>query len=87
MTMVPIHLRYFASVREAVGCGEERLQTSAADCAALRAELIARGGAWAHALARDRAVRVAVNEVLQHDESAALAAGDEIAFFPPVTGG
>ncbi len=82
-----IQVLYFASVREAVGTGRETLTTGAATAAELRDELIARGGAWAAALARGRAVRVAVDQVLQHDESAALADGIEVAFFPPVTGG
>jgi molybdopterin synthase sulfur carrier subunit len=85
--MPALTLRYFASVREAVGCGSEQLSTDAADCAALRHELMTRGDVWAEALAPGRAVRVAVNQVLQHDERAALNPGDEVAFFPPVTGG
>lgn len=81
-----ITVRYFASVREAVGQGTEQLHTSAADLAALRDELIARGPAYAGALARGRAVRMALNQVMA-DESALLADGSEVAFFPPVTGG
>ena len=53
---------------------------------ALRDELIARGGAHASSLARGRAVRMALNQTLS-DESATLADGAEVAFFPPVTGG
>lgn len=85
--MTALTLRYFASVREAVGCGSEQLSTDAVDCTSLRHELMARGEAWSEALAPGRAVRVAINQVLQHDEHAALSAGDEVAFFPPVTGG
>ena len=81
-----ITVRYFASVREAVGQGAEQLQTSAANLAALRDELIARGPAYAEALARGRSVRMALNQVMS-DESAMLADGSEVAFFPPVTGG
>ncbi|QHJ00749.1 molybdopterin synthase sulfur carrier subunit [Xylophilus rhododendri] len=84
---VELQLRYFASVREAVGTGAESWTSQAATVAGLRDELIARGGAWAQSLARCRAVRVAVDQVLQQDESAALRPGAEIAFFPPVTGG
>ena len=79
-------VRYFASVREALGKGSETIDTSAADLAALRNELIARGGAYAQSLARGRAVRVALDQVMS-DESAPLAEGCEVAFFPPVTGG
>ncbi len=81
-----ITVRYFASVREAVGQGAEQLQTSAASLAALRDELIARGPVYAGALARGRAVRMALDQVMV-DESAMLAEGSEVAFFPPVTGG
>lgn len=81
-----IHLRYFASVREAIGTGTETLETGASTLAGLRDELIARGGAHAHALARGRAVRVSLNQTMA-DESAVLTDGAEVAFFPPVTGG
>jgi sulfur-carrier protein len=79
-------VRYFASVREALGQGAETVDTASADLAALRDELIARGGAYAQALARGKAVRVALDQVMS-DEAAALREGCEVAFFPPVTGG
>jgi len=81
-----VTLRYFASIREAVGHGSETRDTAAPTLAALRDELIALGGAYAESLARGRAVRVALNQVMA-DESAALLDGAEIGFFPPVTGG
>ncbi|WP_066270089.1 molybdopterin converting factor subunit 1 [Hydrogenophaga palleronii] len=81
-----IQLRYFASIREALGTGSETLQTQAATLAALRAELVARGGAYADALAPGRAVRVALNQAMS-DEAALLTEGAEVGFFPPVTGG
>lgn len=84
--MNTIQLRYFASIREALGTGAERISTTAPTLAALRDELIARGGAHAEALARGRAVRVSLNQTMA-DESAALPDGAEVAFFPPVTGG
>ena len=79
-------VRYFASIREALGCGSETVDTRAATLAALRDELIARGGPHAQSLARGRPVRMALDQVLS-DESAPLAEGCEVAFFPPVTGG
>lgn len=79
-------LRYFASIRETVGLSSEPWETAAPTVGALRDELIARGEAWSQALARGRAVRVAVNQVMS-DESASLPAVAEVAFFPPVTGG
>jgi molybdopterin synthase sulfur carrier subunit len=81
-----ITVRYFASIREALGTGSETLQTQAATLSALRDELLARGGAHAEALARHRAVRTALNQVMA-DETSALSDGAEVAFFPPVTGG
>jgi len=84
--MKTITVRYFASIREAVGQGSERVSTDALTLAALRDELIARGGAHATALARGKAVRVALDQVMS-DESATLPDGAEVAFFPPVTGG
>ena len=81
-----VTVRYFAAIREALGTGSERVATQAATLSALRDELIARGGAHAEALARGKAVRMALNQTLS-DESAALADGAEVAFFPLVTGG
>lgn len=81
-----VNIRYFASIREAIGSGSETLQTSAATLGALRDELIQRGGGHAEALARGRAVRVALNQTMS-DESAPLPDGAEVGFFPPVTGG
>lgn len=81
-----VTVKYFASIREAIGLGSERVETSAATLQALRDELIARNGAYAESLAHGRAVRMALDQVMA-DESAALPDGGEVAFFPPVTGG
>lgn len=81
-----IQLRYFASLREAIGVGSETIETTAADVATLRQSLIARGGAHAQCLALGLPVRVAVNQVMASDNTVLV--GDcEVAFFPPVTGG
>ena len=56
------------------------------DIGGLRAALCARGGAWAEALAETKRVRAAVNQDMA-DAGTAVRDGDEIAFFPPVTGG
>jgi molybdopterin synthase sulfur carrier subunit len=79
-------VKYFASIREAIGQGSEAIDTAAPTCGALREELIARGPAYAEALARGKAVRMALDQVMT-DEAAPLREGCEIAFFPPVTGG
>lgn len=81
-----VTVKYFASIREAIGTGSETLDTQATTLGALRDELLARGGAHAEALARSRAVRLALNQVMA-DESTPLTPGAEVAFFPPVTGG
>lgn len=81
-----LSLKYFASVREALGCASENWATQAVNAGALRDELIARGGPYAQALARGRALRLAIDQRMT-DESAALHEGAEVAFFPPVTGG
>ena len=81
-----VNLKYFASIREALGRGHETVETTAASIGALRDELIARGGSHAASLARGKAVRAALDQVMS-DEDAALAEGCEVAFFPPVTGG
>ena len=86
MTTANITVRYFASIREALGTGSEALATQAATLGALRDELIARGGAHADALARGQAVRVALDQTLCSEDTA-LADRAEVAFFPPVTGG
>ena len=79
-------VKYFSSIREAVGVSSEVLETQAATLAALRDELIARGGAHAQSLRRGCVVRVALNHVMC-DEDTALVDSAEVAFFPPVTGG
>jgi molybdopterin synthase sulfur carrier subunit len=81
-----VRVRYFASIRESLGQGMEALDTTAATLAQLRDELVGRGGATGQSLARGKAVRAALDQVMSHEE-AALAEGCEVAFFPPVTGG
>ena len=81
-----IQLRYFASVREVIGTGQETVQTQAAHVGALRLELMAISPQHAEALAPQKVVRAALNQVAC-GEDAPLSDGDEVAFFPPVTGG
>lgn len=81
-----VQVRYFASLREALGPGETVELDGTATLGVLRDTLLARGGRHAEALARTRAVRCALNQVMA-DESAAVPDGAEVAFFPPVTGG
>ncbi|MES2413403.1 MAG: MoaD/ThiS family protein [Pseudomonadota bacterium] len=81
-----ISIKYFASVREAVGQGSELRETTASTLAGLRDELLACGAPYSTALARGKAIRMALDQVMS-DDSAALTEGCEVAFFPPVTGG
>ena len=82
-----ITLLYFASLRESLGQRSEHIELPAdvSTVGALRAHLAARGETWAR-LAPGHNVRAAVNQAMAADD-AAIAAGDEVAFFPPVTGG
>ena len=81
-----VTVRYFASIREAMGKSSEVLNTTASTLQELRDSLIARGGDAGQSLERGRAVRMALNQVMS-EESAPLIDGAEVAFFPPVTGG
>jgi molybdopterin synthase sulfur carrier subunit len=83
-----LKLLYFARLREDLGTAAEELALPAGvvTVAALRAHLLARGGAWATALAQGRALRVAVNHEIA-EPATPVKPGDEVAFFPPVTGG
>ncbi|MBD8050870.1 MoaD/ThiS family protein [Limnohabitans radicicola] len=81
-----LQVRYFASIREALGLSSEMVESHARDVAGLLNELRARGGAYAEVLAEGRPVRVAVNQVMA-TPSTPVAAGAEVGFFPPVTGG
>jgi molybdopterin synthase sulfur carrier subunit len=81
-----LRVKYFASIRETLGRGDEVVETQAATLAQLRDELIARGEPYGRSLARGKAVRQALNQVMS-DESAPLSEDCEVAFFPPVTGG
>ena len=83
-----IQLRFFASVRELAGAGQEVLAIpdAAATVGDVRALLVARGGSWAEALGEGRLLRMAHNQLMCKADTP-VADGDEVAFFPPVTGG
>ncbi len=83
-----ITLLYFARLRETFGVASEQLMlpAGAATLESVRATLAARGGVWAHELAAGRAFRAAVNQAVASADTT-VKAGDEVAFFPPVTGG
>jgi molybdopterin synthase sulfur carrier subunit len=83
-----INLLYFARLRETFGLSSEQanLPADVADVGSLTEWLRQRGGAWQEELAWDKPVRVAVNQDMA-DPDTSVRDGDEIAFFPPVTGG
>lgn len=79
---------YFAQIRELVGTPSEdlSLDTGIANVSGLIAWLRQRGANWETALAEGRQVLVAVNQTMARPETP-VADGDEVALFPPVTGG
>ena len=84
-----VRLVYLARLREAFGATGETLALAADDSPTVGgvvAMLRARGGAWAAELAPGRAVRFAVNHRVAHPDTP-VQDGDEVAVFPPVTGG
>ncbi|HBM0948361.1 molybdopterin synthase sulfur carrier subunit [Enterobacter kobei] len=80
-----IKVLFFAHVRELVNTDSLTLEGSFENVAALRAHLAAQGERWALALDESKLL-AAVNQTLV-EFSHPLTAGDEVAFFPPVTGG
>lgn len=83
-----IEIRFFASVREAVGVSTEMVTVpeQVRTVGDVRVWLVERGGAWADVLAEGKAVRMAHNQQMI-DAATPITEGSEVAFFPPVTGG
>jgi len=84
----PLRILYFAWLRERVGCSEESLvpPASVATVADLLAWLPSRDERHAAAFAQPHLLRCAVNQTFARPSSP-ISPGDEVAFFPPVTGG
>ncbi|HMW18851.1 MAG TPA: molybdopterin converting factor subunit 1 [Accumulibacter sp.] len=82
-----LKILYFAHLREALDRASEDLPLPAGvtDVAALRGHLAERGGPW-NLLLTARNLRCAINQEMARADST-IADGDEVAFFPPVTGG
>jgi molybdopterin synthase sulfur carrier subunit len=83
-----VKLLFFAALREQLGTpGEEiELPADVTSVAGLRAHLMRRGESWQAVLGDRKLVRIAVNQEMVSSASA-IRPGDEVAFFPPVTGG
>lgn len=76
---------FFAQTRELIGIDEIVVEQDFATADALREHLSQKGDKWALALEKGKLL-VAINQTLMPLEST-IKSGDEIAFFPPVTGG
>jgi molybdopterin synthase sulfur carrier subunit len=83
-----LKLLYFARLREALGIAAEEVDVpdSVTDVQGLMGWLAKRGGVWQEEFTGCRPLRAAVNQELVTN-AANFKSGDEIAFFPPVTGG
>ncbi|MDF2177020.1 molybdopterin synthase sulfur carrier subunit [Aliiglaciecola sp. CAU 1673] len=80
-----IKVLFFARLREVLGCESLELPAQFPDMGSLRQTLMSRGQDWQEFLAPG-ATLGAVNQTLATDDTP-LQDGDEVAFFPPVTGG
>lgn len=83
-----VKVLFFAALREQLGTAAEEIELPAGvtSVAGLRSHLKARGGAFENAFSESRLVRMAVNQEMASPMKP-IKNGDEIAFFPPVTGG
>lgn len=86
-----ITIRYFARIREKLGLAEEvvELRPDMQTLHSLRADLALRGEAWAELVGPNASrLMVSLNQnLLNISTDVELADHDEVAFFPPVTGG
>jgi len=80
-----LRIRYFASLREAIGCAQEDFDEPVNTVGEVRDVLLARGGAYL-CLHRNKAVRTALDQAMVNEDTS-VHENSELAFFPPVTGG
>lgn len=76
---------FFAQLRERLQCDKLQLDTAPGTVAELRAKLSEKSLLWSELITSEKAI-AAVNQTISHNETV-LQDGDEVAFFPPVTGG
>ena len=83
-----IKILYFARIKEAVNYSTEEIElpSTISTITALKNYLSLRGDNWANLFSGKQVIRAAINHELV-DNLATIKAGDEVAFFPPVTGG
>ena len=83
-----IKVLYFARLKESLNYSTEEMDLPADvnTIAQLKAHLAQRGEAWANLFNGKQSIRAAINHALVEND-AAIKNGDEVAFFPPVTGG
>ena len=82
-----IDVQYFASVRERLGIDNEQVEPAAAATVAELLDLLAtRHGDKGQRVLKEARVLAAVNQVVAEPQTP-VRSGDEVAFFPPVTGG
>lgn len=81
-----VNILYFASFREVLGQANEQLPAQYSTVDALIADLAQRGENWKMALLDNQNLQIAVNHDVATRQTE-IKAGDEVAFFPPVTGG
>jgi molybdopterin synthase sulfur carrier subunit len=85
---VKVKLLFFAGLREQLGTSGEEIELPAGvtTLAGIREHLKSRGGNYERVFAGKALVRMAVNQEMAQP-GATVKPGDEVAFFPPVTGG
>ncbi len=83
-----VKVLFFASLREQLGVAQEEVEIAGelSTIAELQRQLASRGEAWRSAFSGAKLLRCAVNQDMA-SPSTSIRAGDEVAFFPPVTGG
>ena len=83
-----VKVLYFAFLRDAMGRSDEEVELpgEVSSVGALRDFLVGAGDPWAGAFAQVRRIRFAVNQEMAREDTP-VRDGDEVAFFPPVTGG
>jgi molybdopterin synthase sulfur carrier subunit len=80
-----IRILFFAQIKEVIGVGEYQVSGDFKTAAQLRDHLATLGDKWALALQEGKLL-MAINQTLS-EWDAPISDGDEVAFFPPVTGG